>query len=69
MKSIINTERKYDSAILGDIVGSRFEFHPIKAKNFDLFQEGDGRKTLANDDEMLAIVNKFIEFKNIKGDL
>lgn len=35
-------------AIIGDIVGSRFEFHPIKTKQFDLFQEGSERKTLAN---------------------
>ncbi len=30
-------------AIIGDIVGSRFEFHPIKSKRFDLFF-GDGFK-------------------------
>lgn len=28
-------------AIIGDIVGSRFEFRPIKSKDFDLFTEND----------------------------
>lgn len=28
-------------AIIGDIVGSRFEFNPIKSKNFDLFETNE----------------------------
>lgn len=29
-------------AIIGDVIGSRFEFRPIKSKNFELFETNDG---------------------------
>lgn len=38
-------------AIIGDIVGSTYEFHPIKTKKFDLFPDGCG----LTDDSILTI--------------
>ena len=38
-------------AIIGDIVGSKFEFQPIKCKNFLLFSEGSDY----TDDSLMTI--------------
>ncbi len=39
-------------AIIGDVVGSRFEFNNIKTKNFKLFQEGESVPT---DDSTMTV--------------
>lgn len=65
-------------AIVGDVVGSRFEFHPHRSKNFELFSKNDcfdkdGKLTLGyfikgcrfTDDSVmtLAIANALMECK------
>lgn len=39
-------------AIIGDVVGSRFEFNNIKTKEFDLFKKGESRPT---DDSIMTV--------------
>ena len=57
MKSIIG-------AISGDVIGSIYEFHPIKTKDFELFNE---RSTFTDDTVMtLAIANWLINDKTSK---
>ena len=54
-------------AIIGDIVGSRFEWHNIKTKDFELFH---GRCHPTDDSVMtLAIAKAVLEYKQGKGDL
>jgi ADP-ribosylglycohydrolase len=43
-------------AIIGDIVGSRFEFNNHRSKDFDLFAEG----CFATDDSIMTLVAKAI---------
>ena len=38
-------------AIIGDMVGSKYEFHPIKTKKFDIFDSG----MRMTDDSLLTI--------------
>ncbi len=39
--NIKNLKKSALGAIIGDVVGSRFEFHPHKSKEFDLFTDND----------------------------
>lgn len=54
-------------AIIGDIVGSRFEFHNIKSKQFDLFT----KDSFATDDTIMtiAVAKSFVECKPDYSDL
>ena len=50
-------------AILGDVVGSRFEFNNIKSKNFNLF---DSKCTFTDDTVMtLAVAKALMKFEKI----
>lgn len=75
---IIDNSPDIMGAVIGDIIGSRFEFHPIKTKNFELFSENknitkDGKLTLGyfnegsrfTDDSVmtLAIYKALVECK------
>ena len=54
-------------AIIGDIVGSRFEFNPIKSKDFEFFNNGD---KFTDDTVMtVAIAQSLLEYKAKSGDL
>ena len=54
-------------AIIGDIVGSRFEFNNHRSKDFELFHE----KCFVTDDSIMtiAVANAILESKNKKNDL
>ncbi len=39
----MNVKNAVYGAIIGDVAGSRFEFNPIKSKNFDLFYSFSGK--------------------------
>ena len=53
-------------AIIGDVVGSRFEFAPIKAKEFELFTE----ESIFTDDTVMtiAVARALISYKKHGGD-
>lgn len=54
-------------AILGDIIGSRFEFSNCKSKRFDLFPQD----TFFTDDSVMtiAVASALMRWKNEGGDL
>ena len=54
-------------AILGDIIGSRFEFSNCKSKRFDLFPQD----TFFTDDSVMtiAIASALMRWKDEGGDL
>lgn len=54
-------------AIIGDIVGSRFEFDNIKSKDFELF---DSECSLTDDSYMtIACAKALLEYRSVPGDL
>ena len=54
-------------AIAGDIIGSTYEFHPIKTKEFSLFNK---RSTFTDDTIMtLAVAKWLLNDKNSKDEL
>lgn len=55
-------------AIIGDIVGSRFEFKNIRTKTFDLFSGGWRRCTFTDDTIMtIAVAKALTKYKEIKN--
>lgn len=58
-------------ALIGDIVGSVYEFDNYRAKDFDLFGDYHGRKCFATDDSImtLAVCKALMESKQDASDL
>ena len=55
----VRTEEYMIGAIIGDIVGSRFEWYNIKSKNFNLYTAGCFFTDDYLNEDFLQIVNHF----------
>lgn len=67
MNSKVNKTKSIFGAIIGDIVGSRFEFDNIKSKDFELF---DSECSLTDDSYMtIACAKALLEYKSGLRDL
>lgn len=67
MNNKVNKTKSIFGAIIGDIVGSRFEFDNIKSKDFELF---DSECSITDDSYMtIACAKALLEYKSDSRDL